>query len=193
MMKTINKTIKNELIIKNSKFITILFKLTSNNVEELLKEIKQTYPKATHYCYAYIYKEEKKSSDDGEPGGTAGIPILNVLEKENLTNILAVVIRYFGGIKLGAGGLVRAYTKSITEALKQSNYLELIEGYKIEITIPYQEEKKLLYILKNATIIEKNYQESITYQVLISKEDINQLHNYNYKIIESTYIEKKSS
>lgn len=193
MMKTISKSIKNELIIKNSKFITILFKLTSNNVEDLLKEIKQTYPKATHYCYAYIYKEEKKSSDDGEPGGTAGMPILNVLEKENLTNVLAVVVRYFGGIKLGAGGLVRAYTKSITETLKQSNYLELIEGYKIEITISYQEEKQLLYILKNASIIKKDYQETITYQVLISKEDINLLHNYNYKIIESTYIEKKSS
>ena len=189
-MKTISNTITNELEIKKSRFITILIKLTDHNIINILEEIKKTYPKATHYCYAYIYNEDKKSSDDGEPGGTAGLPILNVLEKEELNNVLAVVIRYFGGIKLGAGGLVRAYTKSITEALKQANYLNLIEGYKIEITIPYQEEKQLLYILKDNKIVTKEYRESITYQVLVSKENINLLHHYNYKIIESTYIEK---
>ena len=130
-MKTIKDNIKNELVIKNSKFITLLLKIDSSNIKNILEEIKKEYPKATHYCYAYIYNEIKHSSDDNEPTGTAGLPMLNVLEHENLNKILCIVIRYFGGIKLGAGGLIRAYTKSVTEVLKEANFLDLEKGYKI--------------------------------------------------------------
>lgn len=189
-MYTIKDNTENLLEIKNSKFITLLIRINNSNIRPILEEIKEKYPKATHYCYAYIYNEDKKSSDDGEPTGTAGLPILNVLEKENLNNVLAVVIRYFGGVKLGAGGLIRAYTKSITEALKKVEYQELIEGYKIEVSFPYSVEKDINYILKDNIIINKNYQEEITYQVLIPREDENKLYNYNYQIIEEVYIEK---
>ena len=113
-MYSIKETTKNTIEIKKSKFITILYRI--NNVEEvntILYKVSSKYSDATHVCYAYILNNIEKCSDNGEPSGTAGLPILNVLKKKNLTNILAIVIRYFGGIKLGAGGLVRAYSNSI--------------------------------------------------------------------------------
>ena len=108
-----------QIEIKNSKFIGCLFKINcKEEVTQLLETVKNTYKDATHYCYAYILEDSQKASDDGEPGGTAGMPILNVLQSNNLINVLAVVIRYFGGIKLGAGGLLRAYSEAANEATK---------------------------------------------------------------------------
>jgi uncharacterized YigZ family protein len=190
-MKTIKNNIVNELVIKNSKFIALLIKINNDNIKEILEEIKIKYPKATHYCYAYIYNNIKRFSDDKEPTGTAGMPILNVIEKENLNNILVVVVRYFGGIKLGAGGLVRAYTKSVTEALKNIEYIDLIEGYKIQIEFDYNEEKQINYILNNSEITNKEYNEKIKYEVLIEKNKLDLLRDYNYTIIDNLYIAKQ--
>ena len=157
-MKTITENVETIYEIKNSKFITLLYIIKdTNNIKNILEEVKEKYPKATHYCYAYKTLNEQKSSDDGEPGGTAGIPMLNVLLKEDLINILAITVRYFGGIKLGAGGLVRAYTKSLTTALDKANYKELINGLIIEIKTSYEEQKDLEYKLKNINIINKEY------------------------------------
>ena len=189
-MKTIKEKVIHELIIKNSRFITILYPLNDNNINTIINNLKEEYPKATHYCYAYIYGNDKGCSDDGEPSRTAGFPMLNVLEKEELNNILAVTIRYFGGIKLGAGGLVRAYTKSITESLKEITLIELMEGYKIQIEFPYSEEKQINYLLGNSTILNKEYKENTIYTVLIEKELLNKLSNYNYSILEELYIKK---
>ena len=191
-MKAIKENIVSELEIKNSKFITLLIKIDNSDITEILSNIKNTYPKATHYCYAYIYNNIEKSSDDGEPGGTAGLPILNVIKKENLNNILVVVVRYFGGIKLGAGGLVRAYTKSVTEALKITNLVELIKGKKIELEFNYNDEKQINYILNNSKIINKEYNETIKYIVLIEDNLLDKLSNYNLNILEDIYIEKDS-
>ena len=118
------------------------------------------------------------------------MPMLNILEKENLINVLAITIRYFGGIKLGAGGLVRAYAKSVREAIKEDNLQELIEGYIIEIETSYENQKDLEYILKNNKIISKDYSTLVKYQVEIEKEKINQLDKYNPIIIKEDYIEK---
>lgn len=189
-MKTITNNITNEIIIKNSRFITLLIKIDNNDINKHIDQAKINYPKANHYCYAYIYNDTKKSSDDKEPTGTAGAPILNVLEKENLNNILVIVIRYFGGIKLGAGGLIRAYTKSVTEALKQVETKELEQGYKVEIIFNYDEEKQINYILQNSNIINKEYKEEITYTTLINKEVLDKLYNYKTNILEEVYIEK---
>ena len=191
-MKTIKENISNEIIIKNSRFIALVYRLNSNNITDILEEVKETYPKATHYCYGYSYNEYKKYSDDGEPSGTAGAPIMNVIEKENLNNILIVIVRYFGGIKLGAGGLVRAYTKASTEALKQAKYLELDKGYKILIEFDYSDEKQVNYLLNGYEIIDKKYDEKITYTVLVDDDLIDKLHNYNYQILEDLYIEKRN-
>ena len=190
-MYVIDKDISNEIIIKNSKFITFLFKVeTKSEIENKLELIKKTHPNATHYCYAYITDEFKKSSDDGEPGGTAGLPILNVLENVELTNILAIVVRYFGGIKLGAGGLVRAYSKSITEALSKINYISLKSGYLIELTFDYKDQKNIDYILRNSIIKEQVFQEKIYYKALIKKELLESLSSYNLNIINEQLIEE---
>ena len=190
-MYVIDKDISNEIIIKNSKFITFLFKVeTKNEIENKLELIKKKHPKATHYCYAYITDEFKKSSDDGEPGGTAGLPILNVLENVELTNILAIVVRYFGGIKLGAGGLVRAYSKSITEALSKINYISLKSGYLIELTFDYKDQKNIDYILRNSIIKKQVFQENIYYKALIKKELLESLSSYNLNIINEQLIEE---
>lgn len=193
-MKTINSNIETIYEIKNSKFITLLFKINDNfNLEEILNNVKEKYPKATHYCYAYRLISKEKSSDDGEPGGTAGIPMLNVLIKEDIINVLAITVRYFGGIKLGAGGLVRAYTKSLTTALEETNYIDLIDGYIIEITEDYSNSKQLDYILKNINIIDKQFNNNITYIIELPKDNLDILSNYNYKIIEEKLIEKTLS
>lgn len=192
-MKTISKKITNELIIKNSKFITIIYPITSiENIQGLIDETKLVYPKATHYCYAYIIDDIKRSSDDKEPSGTAGIPMLNVLEKESYTNILAITVRYFGGIKLGAGGLVRAYSKSVKEALNIATTIDLELGYRVQITASYSEQKELDYLLKNALIIRKEYQENIEYEVLISKDSIQVLNNFDCQILKEEYIPKRT-
>lgn len=169
-MKTIEKEIKNQIEIKKSKFFTILIPLEEENMDIHLEEIKKMYPNATHYCYAYRFLGKSRCSDDGEPSKTAGMPILNVLERQDIDCILAVVIRYFGGIKLGANGLVRAYTEAITSALQKATITNLIDGFEIELKFSYQKEKEILYLLQNSTITKKEYDTLITYQVIISEE-----------------------
>ena len=188
-MKTILEDKTTEIEIKNSRFITKLIHINdSSNINEYLEEAKTEYPKATHYCYAFRTINTQKSSDDGEPGGTAGLPMLNVLIKEDLVNVLAITIRYFGGIKLGAGGLVRAYTKSLTTTLEETPTKDLIEGYLIKIEIEYENTKQLDYILKDENIINKDFQQKVTYEVEISKDKLNELSTYNPTIIEERYI-----
>ena len=191
-MKTIKNNIQNEIIIKNSKFICYLYKIKDiNEANSLLNNIKEEHKDATHHCYAYILDNIQKSSDDGEPGGTAGIPILKVLEKNNLSNILAIVVRYFGGIKLGAGGLVRAYTKSVTNTLSEDNIISLIKGYNLDIEFNYDKVKEIDYLLKNITINNKEYNTNIKYNIDIPSNflEIIKLNNLNYNIIKNIYIE----
>ena len=192
-MKTVKLNSVNEIIIKNSRFITLLIKVFDDtDINKIFDEVKIQYPKATHYCYAYITKMFKKASDDGEPGGTAGMPMLNVLEKEEMINTLAITIRYFGGIKLGAGGLVRAYSKSVRDAIINADTVEIEEGYKIKLKVSYDEQKNLDYIFKNYNVISKEYLEDVTYTILIPKNSIDILSNYSYQILGDEYIEKSS-
>lgn len=189
-MKCLIKSKDTEIIVKNSRFITSLIEIDEDsNIKELIESIKTKYPNATHYCYAYITKNNQKSSDDGEPGGTAGLPMLNVLLKNNLINVLAVTTRYFGGIKLGAGGLVRAYTKSLTTAL-ENNTIEVETGYTIKIIINYDIQKELDYLLKDEEILKKDYQEQVTYYLNVQKSTYKFLSKYNPIIIKETYIKK---
>lgn len=176
-MKSVKENITNEIIINKSRFITVLMKI--NNIDEIknkLESIKKTYKDATHYCYAYIIDGKEKCSDNGEPSGTAGIPILNVLKQNNLTNIICIVIRYFGGIKLGAGGLIRAYSTSTSEALNKANIVNLVKGYNLTIEFPYENLKQIDYLLKNIDI-HKNYQTNITYNFNIEENKFKQIEN----------------
>ena len=193
-MYTIANNIKYELIIKNSKFITIINKV--NNSEEInnsINNIKKEYPGATHYCYAYIIKDVKKASDDGEPSGTAGIPILKVLENNKLTNILVVIVRYFGGIKLGANGLIRAYTKCTSNAIKETILKKLVTGYNITLTFNYGRQKEIDYLLRDTKINNKQYNNLITYDIDIDTEQLDSLdkNNLDIKIIKEIQIEKE--
>jgi len=192
-MYTIKNNIHNETIIKNSRFICHLYKIKDiNEIPIILNNIKENYKDATHYCYAYILNNYKKSSDDGEPGGTAGIPILKVLENNNLINIIAIVIRYFGGIKLGAGGLVRAYTKSVTNTISKDNITELIKGYNIDIYFNYNQIKEIDYLLKEIKINYKEFNDIIKYNIDIPKSFLETIknNNINYNIIKDINIEK---
>ena len=173
-MYSIKKSLENTIIIKKSKFITKLYKI--NNIEEIniiLEQLKKEYKDSTHICYAYIVNGLEKCSDDGEPSGTAGLPILNILKKNELTNILSVVIRYFGGIKLGAGGLVRAYSNSVNDTLKLTDIIELEEGYLVELEFSYDQVKLVDYILNDKTIINKEYNNNIIYKFYLNKEELN--------------------
>lgn len=107
------------LEVKKSKFIALYYETNSvDEVTNIIQELKQEHRKAKHFPYAYKTNNNIKKSDDKEPSGTAGMPILNIIEKNNLNNCLIVVIRYFGGIKLGAGGLLRAYSNAAKEVIK---------------------------------------------------------------------------
>lgn len=128
-MKTISENVTEQIVEKKSKFICDLIYVSSEKeVEESLQKIRKKYYDAKHHCFAYRLQNKngilEKSSDDGEPSGTAGAPMLNLLAKNNLTNCLAVVTRYFGGILLGTGGLVRAYSEVTKKSIQSANFVE---------------------------------------------------------------------
>ena len=175
-MKTISKNIENEIIINKSRFICKLVKVYSEeDVMNALNSAKEEYKDATHYCYSYIINNTERFNDDGEPGGTAGMPILNVLKQNELNYVLCIVIRYFGGIKLGAGGLVRAYTKSASECLNVSTLKELKIGFSIKILFDYDKVKLIDYTLNNIDIKDKTFVDKITYTFDISNENYDKI------------------
>ena len=191
-MLSIKNSNKYEETIKYSKFISLIFRVyNEEEVKKLINNIKKEYPSATHYCYAYIIENNIKSSDDGEPSKTAGIPILNQIIGHNLNYTLIVVIRYFGGIKLGTGLLTRTYSKVAREVIQKDNIITLIKGYNITIKFNYENIKDIDYILLNSRIISKEYNNNITYNVLVTEETLNKLNNYKVIINNETYIEKE--
>lgn len=150
MKLTIKQDVNEILEIKKSKFIGYAFFCadteTANNY---LASLRLEHKKATHVCYAYVINSNEKASDDGEPQGTAGLPILEIIKKRKLTNVLVVVVRYFGGIKLGAGGLVRAYGESATLALNSAATATINEVSEFNLTLNYENEG-VLNTLKNS-------------------------------------------
>lgn len=187
-MKILKNDKENLIIINKSKFIGIVKKVYNiNEIECLLNKVKNEYPDATHICYAYILPSSEKYNDDNEPVGTAGIPILDVLKKNNLCYTIAIVIRYFGGIKLGSGGLVRAYSNSISSLIKD-NIKEIETGYLIRIEENYNNNDLINYLLKYALITKKDYQDKIIIEAIVNKKTLDNLSNVNYQIIEEKII-----
>ena len=186
-MVTINSNVNNELVIKNSKFIGYLYKVSSTEeIESLLQKTRKNHKDATHVCYAYRLENKEKCSDDGEPSGTAGAPIMDVLEKNDITNVLAIVVRYFGGTLLGAGGLIRAYSKTIREALKLTTLEEIVFYNYYELKANYDDLKLLNALTKDLNVITKDFGELITYKIKIEKDldNINDLFkNTNIQIL----------
>lgn len=187
-MKIIINDLTKTIIINKSRFIGIIKKvMNKEEIENILTSTRNTYPDATHVCYAYILPNSQKYSDDGEPDGTAGIPILDVLKKNNLCYTLMIVVRYFGGIKLGSNGLVRAYSNTTSELLK-NNIKDVEQGYLIQIEEDYHNSELIDYLLKDEIIIKKDYQDKINIQAIIKKKTLEKLSNVSYKIIEEKII-----
>ena len=189
-MKTIAKPFQTSIDIKKSQFICRLFPAqTEKEAKEIINEISEKYSDATHNCTAYVVSDGEGYDDDGEPGGTAGRPMLNVLKKNEMENLVAIVTRYFGGIKLGAGGLVRAYSKSVLETLSIAEIVDM-ELYEIfRFTFEYQHIKTIDGEIrsKNLAVVEKQYETNVIYYV--ASNNIEMINNIQEKLVNEVKIE----
>ena len=193
-----------EIIEKKSRFIANLFYVeTPQEAENKIKQIKKKYYDAKHNCFAYITLNEneiqKKCSDDGEPSGTAGAPMLEILEKQSIYNVVVIVTRFFGGILLGTGGLVRAYSDSLKEAIKKSTLVEQEPGYEAEIKLPYADFEKFKYYCNknNINIINSEYSDFIICKIEVNDAEKNRLEiefreQDNFKIMTFDIIRQKN-
>lgn len=174
-MRKIKDVIENTIIIDKSKFITTLYPVeTVEEINLILQAARKKYYDATHNCYAYIIDggNVQKCSDDGEPSKTAGFPMLDVLKKNDLTNILAITTRYFGGIKLGAGGLIRAYSSSVSSALKDVTFYTSKMLAIYEIRLPYSDYSKNIDFWNTQMIKSSEFALDVILNVAFYDEDV---------------------
>lgn len=206
------KTIKfnncEEIIEKKSRFIAnLIYVENEEQALDKIKEIKKKYYDARHNCFAYRVMDKEsiiqRSSDDGEPSGTAGAPMLNILEKNNIVNVLVIVTRYFGGILLGTGGLVKAYSEATLKGLENNEIIEKELGYEVKISLPYTSVQKIEYFLKtnNISIINKEFLDNViifaelsqeNYKKITQKFPKNVIENMEINIEKKKYISKKA-
>ncbi len=195
-MKLIQGNYINTIVISKSEFITRLYRVNSvDEVNEFLADVRKKHYDASHNCYAYILglnKEIKKSSDDGEPAKTAGAPMLDALEKNDVTNILAITTRYFGGILLGASGLVRAYSKSVSEALEQADFYEIKKEVIFTLNTSYSGYNTLIKALPYAKVDNVSFNTDVVIEgtIPIDKKDTFKDDLFKYKIDALTLVEK---
>ena len=158
----INCNTSHTIILKKSEFITELYRVFSvDEFNAILKDMKKRHPKATHICTAYRIQQLEKSNDDGEPSGTAGLPMLEVLRKQNIIDVGAFVIRYYGGIQLGAGGLTRAYSGSVAQALETVKLNPIMEMLDTTIEFPITYTDIILNRLKDVEILSKSFTDQV--------------------------------
>lgn len=175
--RTIKKNGQVQEEIKKSRFICHIKRVTTEDeAREFINTIKKEHYKATHNCSAFILGERsemKRSSDDGEPSGTAGVPMLGVLENHQLTNVCAVVTRYFGGIKLGAGGLIRAYAGSVALAIKEIGSVHIKEQLGLRLTLSYSQYQELPNFLKAKQLQEQDtaFTDQVQTTIFVDKDD----------------------
>lgn len=199
--KTILERGTAEIEEKKSRFIADIFYIeNSKQAEEKIKEVKKKYFDAKHHCYAYRVIEnnaiKEKQSDDGEPSGTAGAPMLNILNKNGLANVLIVVTRYFGGTLLGTGGLIRAYSEATLKVINEAKIVKQKMGYEMKVVIPYKELEKFKYYCNKKNIYIKNliYESNIICVIEINNEEKENLISKSQKeieILESTVLMEK--
>lgn len=161
---------------KNSDFLTFLHPVTSR--EEAIAHVdlyRKKYPDANHVCWAYVIGNTRQPqtqafSDDGEPSGTAGKPMLHVLTERDVGNSLAVVVRYFGGVKLGAGGLVRAYSSAVSEAVNSAQLVQVTPRVQIQVAVDFAKETKIRHIvaMHQAEIVNVEYTTQVTLEISIA-------------------------
>lgn len=179
--RTIAKNGCTEEVIKKSRFICQAKRIYSEaEGRDFIAQIKKEHYKATHSCSAMIIGENsdiKRSSDDGEPSGTAGVPILSVLEKNHLTNLAVVVTRYFGGIKLGAGGLIRAYSGSVASTIKALGMVEVKEqtGLKLELSYPQYQNFANFLSAHGLQEYDTDFSVHVTTTIYVDEKDIDRI------------------
>lgn len=167
-----------EIVEKKSRFIAHTYHVTTEEeVQEVLEKVRKEYWDARHNCWAYSIGEKQpalRCSDDGEPSGTAGKPMLEVLTGQELHNVVAVVTRYFGGTLLGTGGLIRAYTKSTQEGIKASTIIEKCLGQKMSLTCDYTTSGKIQYLTAtdHIPVLDTIYTDNVTFEMIIPVEDV---------------------
>ncbi|MFR0514035.1 YigZ family protein [Limosilactobacillus mucosae] len=177
---TIAQDVTHEIIIKKSRFICSLFCVESEEqAQAAITQINKLHRKATHNCFAYLIGEHdqiQRESDNGEPSGTAGVPMLEALKANQLHNVLAVVTRYFGGIKLGAGGLIRAYSNSVSQAIEQAGLVERVEQAVLKVNVSYSQHDSLLYFLKqnNLEIAAEDYGASVIVSIYVDEDQLSE-------------------
>lgn len=185
----------NSITIDRSEFICYLKRIDDiDEFNDYLLTIKKRHYDATHHCSAYLSEKTKRSNDDGEPSGSAGLVILTTLEKSGLTDVGAIVVRYFGGIKLGMGGLIRAYGKAVSETLKIAEFTDLKVMRQYALTIPYDIASKIDHFLRtNTTIIDISYDITVTYIFLAQDVVDEKIAEYTKGIrptfVKETYVE----
>ena len=181
MYKLVKNQARTETVINKSRFIGTSFSCSSEEeARKIVEQIRKEYSDATHNCYAFIFDtlgNSMRYSDDGEPQGTAGLPILEVIKNKGLVNTGVVITRYFGGIKLGAGGLVRAYAGAAADVLNNSEIVEMCEGVIFNVIVDYTLSNVIEKSFGNALILSKEYSEVITYQLIVKKEQYIDLAN----------------
>lgn len=183
---TIKENGTNEITIKKSRFITSLARVnTEEDAKEFIQQISKKYYDATHNTYAYtigLNDEHVKASDNGEPSGTAGVPELKALQLMGIKNVVAVVTRYFGGIKLGAGGLIRAYSNSVTEAVQHVGVVKRVLQQEVLFEIPYNRYDEVNHFLdiNNVFVENREYGTNITISVFL---DLNNINDFKNKMI----------
>ena len=199
-MYLIKEDHEEQMEIKKSRFITYLHRTESEaDAKAFLTAIRRLHPDATHHCYAFIigeHNEIKRSNDDGEPAGTAGVPMLECLDRNHMQDIIAITVRYFGGIKLGAGGLIRAYSKSVSHALSTAQITKKQWMEKYEIRFSYDLIGRIDYYFREhcLEILDKAYDEEVCYTYLCDHDnsaDFQELSNGKFlpRFIERTLIE----
>ena len=168
----INCNTSHTIIIKKSEFITELYRVFSvDEFNSILKDAKKRHPKATHICTAYRIQQFEKSNDDGEPSGTAGLPMLEVLRKQNIIDVCALVIRYYGGIQLGAGGLTRAYSGSVAQALETVKLNPIMDMLETIIEFPISFTDIILNRLKDLEILNKSFTDHVQLTIRSINDD----------------------
>ncbi|MGX0090393.1 putative YigZ family protein [Staphylococcus epidermidis] len=174
---TIKQAHSIENVISKSRFIAYIKPVsTENEAKAFIDEIKTKHKDATHNCSAYTVGPEmniQKANDDGEPSGTAGIPMLEILKKQEIHNVCVVVTRYFGGIKLGAGGLIRAYSGAVRDVIYDIGRVELREAIPVTVTLDYDQTGKFEYELASTTFLlrEQFYTDKVSYQIDVVKNE----------------------
>lgn len=180
--KTIFKYGEDEIIINKSRFIGYSMPIDSEeDALEFIEKIKKKNRDATHNVYAYVVGENsniQRFSDDGEPSGTAGIPVLEVMKKEDLRNSVVVVTRYFGGIKLGAGGLIRAYTKGCKIGLEAGRIIDMVQHMKLKVTVDYTAYGKIEnHLINNDYIVDDTtFDEKVNIYLYINIDEMEAFH-----------------